>query len=129
MTVPSGARVGVKPPVRYADYPVIERRKQPRRTAFRTQPPLSITLGAETFSAKVLDLNSEGSGLETRRPLDVGCRIRVKGEVAQGATVHTVEADGVVRWVVAGPKDTFICGVLIDKVRPPALWLRRAGLL
>jgi curved DNA-binding protein len=93
----------------------MERRRHLRKRAFHTQPELTIGLGSESFKARLLDLTEEGFGIETRRPLAVGCRLRLKGELAQGASLRPIEVEGIVRWTVASKSGTFLCGILLDK--------------
>jgi hypothetical protein len=93
----------------------MERRRYPRKRAFQTQQELSIGLGAEVFKVRLLDLTEEGFGIESRRPLEVGCRLRLKGELAQGSTLRLIEVEGIVRWSVASKNGTYLSGILIDK--------------
>ena len=93
----------------------MDQRSFRRRAPFRTQPDLSVVVGAETFSARVLDVSDEGFRLETSRRLDVSCRVRLKGELLQGTAVRKVDVDGVVRWSVPGSNGTFMCGVMIEQ--------------
>lgn len=96
----------------------MERRRYTRKRAFQTQPELSVQLGSDRFTAKVLDLNEEGLGLEVRRHIDIGCRIRIKGELAQGTALRKVESEGLVRWIVPSTGGKYLCGILLDKSAP-----------
>jgi len=92
----------------------MERRRHPRKRAPKTQPELTISLGSESFKARLLDQTDEGFGLESPRPLEVGCRVRLTGELAHGAGTRPIEMEGTVRWSAAGKNGTFLCGILID---------------
>jgi hypothetical protein len=96
----------------------IERRRHPRRPSFRTQPELSVQLGAETFTARLVDSNDEGFGLETGRHLGVGSRIRVRGQLLTATGAKVIEVDGLVRWSVPGPSGCYFAGVAVDRSSP-----------
>lgn len=98
----------------------MERRKHPRKIPFRTQPPISVTLGSETFSARLVDHSETGFGLETARALEIGCRVRLRGELVSGTSVRPIDSDAVVRWTAPGPDRKHLCGVLFDKAASAA---------
>lgn len=93
----------------------MERRRIPRKRAFQTQSELSIGVGLESFKVRLLDSTDEGLGIESLRPLEVGCRLRIRGELSQVNGVRIVEADGIVRWTVAGKNGAFLCGISLDR--------------
>lgn len=95
-----------------------ERRKQPRRPSFRTQPELSVQIGAETFAARLVDSNDEGFGLETRRKISIGSRIRVRGQLLTATGAKAVEVDGFVRWSAPGPNGGYFAGIAVDRSTP-----------
>lgn len=97
----------------------MERRRKSRKPGFVTQPELSVLLGSERFTARLINSNEDGFGLETSRPIAVGCRLHLKGELAHGTTMRMFEADGLVRWSTAAPNGRFHCGVLIDHSGAP----------
>jgi hypothetical protein len=78
---------------------------------------VSVQLGMERFSAKVVDWSDEGLGLELRRLLTVGTRVRVKGQIPSGSGHRQIDVGAVVRWSCSAPTpNTFKCGLLLDRV-------------
>ena len=96
----------------------MERRKQLRRRAFATQTDVSIQLGKERFTAKLLDASEDGFGVDTARPLEIGCRIRLTGDVAQGTSLKKIDVECVVRRCVPASPGRYNCGLLIDRSSP-----------
>ncbi|MBS1874502.1 MAG: DnaJ domain-containing protein [Acidobacteria bacterium] len=93
----------------------MEQRRFQRKSPFRTQPDLTVIVGLESFRARIVDLSEEGYGLETPRRLEVGCRVRLKGELLHGTAVRRLDVGGVVRWSIPSANGTFTCGVMVEK--------------
>ncbi len=92
----------------------MERRRQPRKRPFATQPAITVWSGAEKFEAKIKDWSDGGFGLEMRQNLDPGCRVRLEGLLAQGASLKKLDVYVRVRWCVAGPNGSHLCGVAFE---------------
>jgi hypothetical protein len=89
----------------------MERRRGVRKPAFQTQPPVSVTVGRDRFSARLIDSSDEGLGIEIGQPLGAGTMIRVTGSVSSGISVRPLEFQGIVRWCVGGPNGNYRCGL------------------
>jgi hypothetical protein len=100
----------------------LERRRRARRPNHHAQPEISVHLGAERLAARLIDSHEDGFGIETSRPLEVGCRIRVKGHTAAGGAGRALELEGIVRWSLPGPQGVYLAGVAVDHSAPSDGW-------
>jgi hypothetical protein len=98
----------------------MERRRNPRKPSLQTQPEITIVVGNEKFPARLVDSSEGGLGIETRKALDVGVRIRATGKVTSGIQIRPLDVEGTVRWCRAGSNGTYRCGIATDGATAPS---------
>lgn len=77
-----------------------------------------VSVGGESLPARLVDSSEDGFGLCLQKPLEIGSRVRLKGQLLTGAGARAIEVDGMVRWSVPSRNGTHLTGVAVDHSSP-----------